>query len=371
MIALGAVGDLSDRLELSGSILDTAPVGMVLTGPSGEVLWSNESARQLLGIESDPTGSPLLDRLHADDRPAEEAAVAALLAGEFEQYDHEQRWIRPDGAVVWVRARVSLATDPAGSPLRVSEGRDPCVIRQLLDVTDRKVVEEELRRSNEELERFAYVASHDLQEPLRVVTGHVQLLQHRLADQLDDEGREWMAFVTDGVSRMQQLIRGLLEYGRVQTRPIEPRPIELDAVLAVALQTERQAIDEASVRIDAQPLPSVVADRGQVEQVFTNLVANAVKFRRPDRTCRIEISASCTGSWCEIVVSDNGIGIVPEHRERAFDVFHRLHSRARYEGTGLGLSICRRIVDRHGGRIWIDDGIDGGIAIHFTLPEAP
>ena len=271
--------------------------------------------------------------------------------------------------MIWVASRMSLATDPAGRPLHVAEGRAPCIIRQLVDITDRKQIEEELRRSNEELERFAYVASHDLQEPLRVVTGHVQLLQHRLADQLDDEGREWMGFVVDGVGRMQQLIRGLLEYGRVQSRPLELGSVDLDAVLRSAIATQRQTIDDAGADIDAGPLPTVEADRSQVEQVFTNLVANACKFRDPDRRCRIEVSAHCADGWCELVVADNGIGVPAAQRDQVFEVFRRLHSRSVYEGTGLGLSICRRVVERHGGRIWADDGIDGGLAIHFTLPE--
>ena len=210
---------------------------------------------------------------------------------------------------------------------------------------------EELRRSNEELEQFAYVASHDLQEPLRMVASYTQLLERRYAGQLDQPAREFIGFAVDGARRMQEFIAGLLRYSRVGTEARVFERVDLDKVLATALANLRIAIEEIGAKIDSRELPVVMGDARQLTQLFQNLVGNALKFRKPGQAPRIEIWAERDGGCWRVSVRDDGIGLDPQFSERVFAIFQRLHAREEYEGTGLGLAICKKIVERHGGRI--------------------
>ena len=225
-----------------------------------------------------------------------------------------------------------------------------------------------LARSNSELEQFAYVASHDLQEPLRMVVGYVQLLERRLADKLDTETREFMGFAVDGALRMQSLIQDILAYSRVSSKGQELVPVDSAAALQEALAMLAGRIAETEARVDAQPLPRVMADRAQLMQLFQNLIGNALKFCK-DRAPRVRVEATRQGGWWRFTVADNGIGIAPEYRAQLFVVFKRLHTRREYPGTGIGLAICKRIVERHGGQIGIESAPGGGAVFWFTLPE--
>lgn len=225
-----------------------------------------------------------------------------------------------------------------------------------------------LARSNSELEQFAYVASHDLQEPLRMVVGYVQLLERRLADKLDKETREFMGFAVDGALRMQNLIQDILAYSRVSTKGEPLAPVDSAAALQDALDMLAGRIAETGAEMDAQPLPRVMADRTQLVQLFQNLIGNALKFCK-GRGPRVRVEATRQGGWWRFAVSDNGIGIAPEYRAQLFVIFKRLHTRREYPGTGIGLAICKRIVERHGGQIGIESAPAGGALFWFTLPE--
>ncbi len=227
----------------------------------------------------------------------------------------------------------------------------------------------ELARSNEELQQFAYVASHDLQEPLRGIAGCLQLLEHRYHDQLDDLARQLIDHAVAGAERMRALIQDLLRYSRVGTRARPYQSVDMNAVLAEVKRDLQVAIEESQAVIDAGDLPPVEGDATQLSQLLQNLIGNAIKFHG-EASPRITIRAHCEGNICHFSVQDNGIGIDARYSERIFVVFQRLHTRTEYPGTGMGLAICKKIVERHGGQIWLESQSGNGADFHFTLPAA-
>jgi len=242
------------------------------------------------------------------------------------------------------------------------------------DITERKRAEEalqqrteELEHSNWELEQFAYVASHDLQEPLRMVASYVQLLQRRYKDKLDADAEEFIGYAVDGASRMQRMINDLLAYSRVGTRGKDFAPTDCEAVLSQTLTNLEVAIGESDAVVTHDSLPSIMADDMQLGQLFQNLIGNAIKFR-DDEPPRVHVSAEQKGNEWVFSIRDNGIGIAPEFTDRIFDIFQRLHSKNEYPGTGIGLAICRRIVERHGGQIWVESQPKKGSSFYFTIP---
>ena len=224
-----------------------------------------------------------------------------------------------------------------------------------------------LERSNTELQQFACIASHDLNEPLRMITSYLQLLEERSKDKLDSQAREFIGFALDGAHRMQALITDLLAYSRVEAKGTAFEEIDCEQVFETALQNLRVAIDENKATVEHQRLPKVRGDRVQLTQVFQNLVGNALKFHGAAAP-RIHVGANRhNGEWI-FSVRDNGIGINPKDFQRIFVIFQRLHARQEYSGTGMGLAICKRIVERHGGRIWVESGPQKGSTFFFTLP---
>jgi PAS domain S-box-containing protein len=245
-----------------------------------------------------------------------------------------------------------------------------------LEVRERRQAEEvlaqrsqALARSNAELEQLAYVASHDLQEPLRMVASYVQLLESRYHDRLDADGRDFIEFAVDGAKRMQALIDALLSYSRLGTRAEPLQPTDCGVVVARVLRLLRLAIEESGAQVSCDPLPVVMADASQLAQLFQNLIANAIKFRG-ERPPRVRIQAEAEDGFWRFAVQDNGIGIDPAYAERIFEMFQRLHARREYPGTGMGLAICKKIVERHGGRIWVESTPGVGSVFRFTLPAS-
>lgn len=288
-------------------------------------------------------------RRHAPTRseevPAEWAAVFEAIGEAYEQFDGDRRLLE----------------------------RSLELTSHELNEKNAKIAaqKEELERSNGELEHFAYIASHDLQEPLRTVQSYVQLIQRRYADKLDADGREFMGYVVEGATRMRALIDDLLTYARVSSRARPLERTELTPLCDEVLRALAARIAEQHAVIEAAPLPEVMADRRQLGQLLQNLIANALKFHKPDAPPRVRIGAVREGAFWRVSIADDGIGIAPEYREKIFVIFQRLHSRDEYEGTGLGLAVCKKIVDRHGGKIWVESELGRGATFHFTIPVLP
>ncbi|MEX1116247.1 MAG: PAS domain-containing protein [Akkermansiaceae bacterium] len=298
--------------------------------------------------------------VHPDDVARETQKVRQTLEGGAE-YDSDFRIVWPDGSIRYIKANAIVQRDESGRPVHM--------IGTNWDITQPKRMEEELARSNADLAQFASIASHDLQEPLRAVAGCVELLAKGYRDRLDENAAELMQHALEGTRRMQNLIHDLLAYSRVDSggRPLVPT--DANATLDEALANLTIMLSERDVLVTRGALPTVVADPRQLSQLFQNLIANGVKFcaeRRPE----IHVSAEFKNGCWEFAVHDNGIGIEPQYLERIFVIFQRLHTRREYPGTGIGLAICKRIVERHRGRIWVESEPDKG-STFFSLSLNP
>ena len=249
---------------------------------------------------------------------------------------------------------------------RVAAQITPAVANSLL-YADILRAQDALARSNDDLEQFAYAASHDLQEPLRTVTSYMGLIRDRYADKLDDTAREFIEFAVDGADRMRRLIDDLLEYSRVEMRGRDFEPVNCNRVAETVLGDLEQAIGQCRGNVECSPLPMVNGDEIQLARLLQNLIGNALKFR-DEQEPRVRVWAERQGDEWVFAVQDNGIGIAPEHHHNIFGMFTRLHSRSRYEGTGIGLALCGKIAHRHGGRIWVDSEVGRGSTFRFSIP---
>jgi PAS domain S-box-containing protein len=336
-----------------------------------DAITGSEEFYRLFGVTPERIGhiDQFIGLLHPDDRVRVRKDVLAAMNGE-RPYETCYRVLLPDGGYLHIEARAQIFADDKGTPYRMA---GTC-----LDITERKQAEEKLRtlnedltRSNRELEQFAYIASHDLQEPLRMVSSYTQLLDRRYGEQLDQDAKDFIGFAVDGANRMQRLIQDLLAYSRVTTKGQPLTPLDSHDPLGEAVANLQAAIQENGALVTTDELPRLRGDRGQLVQVFQNLIANAVKFHKPEEPPRIHVSAECTGTYWTFRVADNGIGIEPKYFDQVFQVFKRLHTRSEYAGTGIGLAICKRTIERHGGRIWVESEPGKGSTFFFTLPAAP
>jgi PAS domain S-box-containing protein len=352
--------------ELFRKTFELAASGVAHVSLEGRLIRVNRRLTEMLGYaEQQLIGRSVKDISHPQDRDLTDAQRAQIRSGERESVRFEKRYLRKNGEPVWVSLGIALVRDAFGTP--------QYEIAMFDDITERKQAEaalqeahEELKRSNSELEQFAYVASHDLQEPLRMVSSYTQLLGRRYGEKFDADAKEFMAYIVDGATRMKQLIEDLLAYSRVGTKSMDFKPAELEKSLRRAITNLKAAIDESGASVTHDPLPTLPADEVQLAQVFQNLMGNALKFRGPT-TPHIHVAVSEKPAEWEITVRDNGIGIEPQYFERIFMVFQRLHNKAEYPGTGIGLAIVKKVIERHGGHVRVESKLGEGSAFIFTL----
>lgn len=345
------------------AVVEHAASGMVMVDRQGIIALVNRQAEVLFGYSREELLGQSIELLVPGRfRPAHPANRAGF---------HDQPVARSMGAG---RDLFGLRKDGREVPVEI--GINPIetadgtfVLASIVDISARKQSEDELRRSNEELERFAYVASHDLQEPLRMVGNYVQLLAKRYRGRLDADADDFIGFAVDGAVRMQRLIEDLLAFSRVGSRGGALGSVDLDAVATRVLADLKVAIAEAGATVTKDRLPMVHADETQMAQLLTNLLSNAFKFRGPVPSV-VHLGAKLAGDQWRLTVQDNGIGIDPQYFERIFVLFQRLHTREQYGGTGIGLAIARKIVERHGGRIGVDSKPGEGSTFHFTVRPA-
>jgi len=334
--------------------------------PGGRLLACNPAFLAMFGFNSaeEARTCPVASLY---PRPEARQAFLDLLTQRRQLRYKELELRRTDGRTIYVIENATGTFDERGE---LTEIRG-----HLIDVTDRRLKEEalarkteELARSNAELEQFAYVASHDLQEPLRMVSSYTQLLAKRYKGRLGQDADEFIEFAVDGAKRMQALINDLLGYSRVGTRGGEFQATSSEAAVASASRNLRAAIEESGATICSESLPTVVADPTQLVQLFQNLIGNAIKYRD---SAPPEIRVACEECPAELrfTVQDNGIGIDPRYAGRIFQIFQRLHHKKDYPGTGIGLAVCKKIVERHGGRIWVESQPGQGATFCFTIPK--
>ena len=372
--SIGLINSLTlDSLEHSEerfrTVVETANDAIISVDSLGTVVHWNKAAEHIFGYSAqDAVGNPLSLMMPERFREAHEKALRKMVS---------TFGSRPSRRTLEV---AGLKKDGNEFPAELSiadwETREGKFFTGILrDITPRKRAQQalqstmaELERSNTDLQQFAYVASHDLQEPLRMISSYVQLLQRRYRDKLDEDADEFMAYAVGGAKRMQSLINGLLQYSRVGTHGKPFKLVHCDTILNKALANLRMLLTESGAQVTHDPLPTLMADSTQLLQLFQNLIDNACKFR-DDNVPQIHVSARLEhGQWL-FSVTDNGIGIDPEFAERIFIIFQRLHGREEFPGTGLGLAICKKIVERHGGKIWVEFGNRKGTTFCFTIPE--
>jgi PAS domain S-box-containing protein len=359
-------------------LFEEAPVSYHEIDSEGIVRRVNRAECELLGRGPDQMiGRPVWEFVHPDARAASESAVRQKLADGKAPEPFVRPYRTADGRTVWFEIHERTIQDANGTVVGMRTA--------MLDITARKQAEDEikrlnaeledrvrkrtaeLQRSNEDLQQFAYVVSHDLQEPLRVISGYAELLRRRYLDRLDSDANDFLGFMIDGSARMSRLIHDLLAYSRAGNAG-RTEPVALSAVVDDALFNLRRAVEESGARVDWQNLPVVPGDRQRLIQLFQNLIGNAIKYRG-EAPPSVLIRAEPDGQSWICSVSDNGIGFEQKYADRVFGVFRRLHGTT-YPGTGIGLAIARRIVEQHGGRIWANSNPGQGSVFSFSLPAS-
>ena len=355
-------GILSDNEEYLKTIFNFVQTGLiVINADTHTILDANPRAIEMLGVDR----STIIGNIcHKYLCPQQKGKCPITDLG-MKVDRSERTMLMPSGKLVPIIKTVI--------PIQINNRH--YLLESFLDITALKETEdelnrktEELARSNLELQQFAYIASHDLQEPLRAISGFTELLQKRYQGRLDEKADKYIGFITEGSLRMQQMIQDLLAYSRVETQAREFAKTDSQESLDTALANLRVSIQENHAVITHDPLPEIIAEGEQITSLFQNLVSNAIKYHKPDVTPIIHIGVQKEGNNWQFSVADNGIGIEEKYAERIFKIFQRLHTRDEYPGTGIGLAVCKRIVDRHGGKIWIKSTLGEGTTFYFTIP---
>jgi len=363
------VQERTAELKYQADLLKNVNDAIIATDSEFNITSWNKAAERIFGWKSDEVMGKNTNSILQIEYPNAEKEEVIKSMGEKGSFKGETIYKRKDGTTIPIESTVMALKDKNNNITGwVAVNRD---------ITERKQVEEEinnliinLKRSNEELEHFAYVASHDLQEPLRTIASFTQLLERRYKNRLDSDADEFMDYIVEAAVRMKEQIEGLLEYSRVATKGKEFEIIDMDEILNITIQSLDTSIKESNAEITYEELPDVMGDGVQLQRVFQNLLSNAIKFRKCEETLKVHISVYKDENKDNYVFSikDNGIGIEEQYLKRIFTIFQRLHTRDKYKGTGIGLSIVKRIVERHGGHIWAESEFGKGSTFYFTLP---
>lgn len=354
-----------EMMRLLAQVFESNLEAVIIADVNGRILHVNKSVALITGFASEALIGTLLHDLLSECEPEMYQTLwTAVISGG--QWQGEILQKRKDGKEYLAWMNVNAVKDTSGKVTNmIAEFSDITTFKQTQDALTRRT--EELANSNQELEQFAYVASHDLQEPLRMVASYTQLLARRYKDKLDDDANEFIHFAVDGATRMQALIIDLLTMSRIGTHAKQLEACESAIALERGLSNLRLAIDESGAVVTHDPMPKLTADVSQLTQLFQNLIGNAIKFRsEASPTVHVGVEKK-SGEWL-FSVRDNGIGIAPDYFDRIFIIFQRLHGKHEYPGTGIGLSVCKKIVDRHSGKIWIESEPGKGTVFYFTLP---
>ena len=357
--------EIKQSKELFRILFYRSPIGTYII-QDGYFRLVNRQLAYILGYEEDELiGRPALSFVLPEDREAVREKAVSMLKAEC-SLGYEFRVINKQAKIKWVMETV----------VPIYYRRKRAILGSLIDVTERKQMEErlkqmtdEMQRSNTELEQFAYVISHDLQEPLRMVSSYTQLLAKRYSNKLDADADEFIAYAVDGAKRMQTLLHDLLEYSRVGTRGKPFSLVNCEHIVEQAMANLKIAIEECGASVSYDVLPTIMGDEGQLVRLFQNLIGNAIKFRG-EKAPQVHISAQRRDNTVTFSVKDNGIGIDPEHSQSIFDIFRRLHTSEEYPGTGMGLAICKKIVERHGGHISVQSQSGQGSTFYFSVDMA-
>jgi len=351
-------------------VIEAAPSGMIMVDQRGKIALVNSLVEQLFGYTRKELVGQSIDILVPNSVRPKHA-------------EHRAEFFKNPNTRAMGSGRDLYGQRKDGTKLPVEIGLNPLetggerfVLASIVDISERRLAEAllqekllELQRSNDDLQQFAYVCSHDLQEPLRVISNYTQLLAKRYSGKvLDETADEFLEFTVDASKRMQGLINDLLTYSRVQTKGQELTEIDCKSVVEDALANLKVAIDECGAKIDLGTLPRVKGDNPQLIQVFQNLISNAIKFKS-DQSPVVSIDCKEEGNYWLFEVRDNGIGFDLKYAERVFVIFQRLHSREVFPGSGIGLAVCKKIIERHGGRIWVETAPGKGAAFYFTMPK--
>lgn len=348
--------------RLLSAIVDSSDDAIVSKDLNGTITSWNKSAERLFGYTAEEiVGKPVTLLIPLDRQDEEPQIIARLRAGE--RVDHfETLRRRKDGTLLDISLTISPVRDETGQIVGASK-----IAR---DITDQKRAEGEIRRANQGLEQFAFSASHDLQEPLRSVKIYSELLTRRYGGKLDGEALEFLGYLQAGATRMELLVSDLLAYTQVSKRVAGSEIADANVTLTTVLEGMSNSISESGARVTSDPLPTVPMHGTHLQQLFQNLIGNAIKYHSPERTPAIHVSAHRQGRGWTFAVTDNGIGIAPEYKETVFGLFKRLHTSDEYSGTGIGLAICQRIVEQYNGRIWVESEPGRGSTFRFTIPQS-
>lgn len=349
-----------------GTVLSTTPDAIIASDSGGEVVAWNRGAAELFKIPEAQALGRTLDTVAGGDWPRRIRSALEQLRGGRQSVHLEIECPRPDDRGLYIDLSVSALYE--GGAMRAA-----CIVAR--DITERRRAEQTLRAANEELERsnlelqqFAYIASHDLQSPLRSISGFLQLLQQEYTGKLDEQAEQWIRFTVQNVTQMQTLIGDLLKYSRIDSRARPFGKVDMNEVMDNVTTMLDSSIQDSNAQITRDELPVVLGDHSQLAQLLMNLISNAIKYQG-EAPPRVHVGAERREREWLLSVRDNGMGISHRHRERIFEIFRRLHTTRTHPGTGIGLAICRRVVTRHGGRIWVESTPGDGSTFFFTIPD--